>query len=59
MTADPVNLNRFRKAKARTDAEAQTAANRAAHGRTGAQKRAAAAELARRDRALDGAKREG
>ena len=54
--ADPVNLNRFRKAKARADAEVQAAANRAAHGRTGAEKRAGRAEADRAARTLDGAR---
>ena len=54
--ADPVNLNRFRKAKARADAEVQAAANRALHGRTGAEKRAGRAEAARAARTLDGAR---
>ncbi|WP_375401879.1 DUF4169 family protein [uncultured Sphingomonas sp.] len=54
-----VNLHRARKAIARTAAEAQAAANRAAHGRTRAQKQLDAAEAKRRARELDGAKRDG
>ncbi|MDB5452162.1 MAG: hypothetical protein JWO33_740 [Caulobacteraceae bacterium] len=56
--ADIINLNRARKAKARSDRTATVAANRAAHGRTQAQK---ALERARADKAareLDGLKRE-
>ncbi len=56
--ADVVNLNRARKAKARTTAQAQAAANRAAFGRTKAQKVADADEAARRNALLDAAKRE-
>ncbi|MGD9810476.1 MAG: DUF4169 family protein [Sphingobium sp.] len=53
-----VNLRMARKAKKRSAAEANAAANRALHGRTKAQKRADAADKARVARALDGAKRE-
>jgi hypothetical protein len=42
--ADIVNLRRARKDKARRDREAQASANRAAHGRTGAEKRASRLE---------------
>lgn len=56
--AEVVNLNRVRKAKRRTDAEARATANRAAFGRTKEEKRAGAAEAARQARMLDGAKRE-
>lgn len=54
---DIVNLRTARKAKARAEAEAKANANRAAFGRTKAEKSAAATEAARTDRALDGAKR--
>ena len=53
-----INLRRARKAKARVDAETKAAANRAAFGRTKAEREAAAAEVAKRESALDGAKRE-
>jgi hypothetical protein len=53
-----VNLNRARKAKARSEAEVTAAANRIAHGRTKAEKQAAKADAERRTRDLDGAKRE-
>lgn len=56
--AEIVNLRRARKAKARTDAAARAAANRAAFGRTRQEKAADKAEGERRDRTLDGARRE-
>ena len=56
--ADVVNLNRARKARARSAAEAQAAANRAAFGRSGAEKLAERTEAARQARLLDGARRE-
>ncbi|MEH3035482.1 MAG: DUF4169 family protein [Sphingomonas adhaesiva] len=56
--AEVVNLNRARKAKARATREAQAATNRAAFGRTKAQKAADAQDAARRETLLDGAKRE-
>ncbi len=55
--SDIINLRAARKAKARADAGAKASANRAAFGRTKAEKSAAATEAARNDRALDGAKR--
>ncbi|MBU6395159.1 MAG: DUF4169 family protein [Sphingomonadales bacterium] len=54
-----VNLRLARKAAARKDKEAQAAANRAAHGRTRAERAASKAEVERTARLLDGAKREG
>ena len=56
--AEIVNLNRARKAKARTEAWATAAANRIAFGRTKAEKQAARTDAARRERELDGAKRD-
>ncbi len=56
--AEIVNLRAARKAKARGTAEAKAAANRAAFGRTKAEKDAAGREAERQARALDGAKRE-
>ena len=53
-----VNLNRARKERAKDEDRAAAAANRAAHGRTKAQRDQAEAELARAARLLDGAKRE-
>lgn len=56
--ADILNLNRARKAKRRDDATHRAAANRAAFGRTKAEKRGAANEVARQADILDGARRE-
>lgn len=55
---DVVNLNRFRKAKAKLEAASRAQANRARHGRTKAEKEAErrAAEKAERD--LNGAELE-
>jgi len=55
---DVVNLRRARKAKARDDAAATAAVNRAAFGRTKADRAAETDATARRNRLLDGAKRE-
>ncbi len=54
--AEIINLNRARKAKAKTDAKAVAAANRAAHGRTKTERHAAETERSRVSRLLDGAK---
>ncbi len=56
--AEIVNLNRARKAKRRAERETQAAANRAAFGRTKAEKTAGANEAIRGERILDGAKRD-
>jgi hypothetical protein len=56
--AEIVNLNKARKAKARAEAGKQAEANRAKFGRTKAEKDRDAAEQARRNALLDGAKRE-
>ena len=56
--AEIVNLNRTRKAKARAAREAEAAANRAAHGRTKAERARDAAEAAKRRALLDGARLE-
>ncbi len=53
-----VSLRRARKAKLRADAQATAAGNRAAFGRTKAEKQRDAAERDRATRALDGARRE-
>jgi hypothetical protein len=58
MMAEIVNLNRVRKAKARTDAGKAAEANRAKFGRTKVERDAEAAEQAQRKALLDGAKRE-
>lgn len=56
--AEIVNLNKARKARAKDEAEAKAAANRAKHGRSKAEKRSEAQADARRRALLDGAKRE-
>ncbi len=55
---DVVNLNRARKARAKAAATVRADANRLAFGRTKGEKAADAAEAARRQALLDGAKRE-
>ncbi len=57
--AEIVNLNRARKARDRKAAEAKAVANRAAHGRTKAERARDAAAEAVRDALLDGARLEG
>ena len=56
--AEIFNLNRTRKARARDEKAAAAAVNRAAFGRTKAQKDRDAALEAQRQRALDQARRE-
>jgi hypothetical protein len=56
--AEPINLNKARKAKAKTAAQATAAANRALHGRTRAEKLRDRTERDTREALLDGAKRE-
>lgn len=56
--AEILNLNQARKAKAKTDAKAKAAENRAKFGRTKADKALDAARADRLQRDLDGAKRE-
>ena len=58
MSATPVNLNRFRKARARAEKRAQGDANAVKFGRTKGEKAAVKAETARAARDLDGKKRE-
>ena len=57
--AEIINLKRARKAKERAAKDVQAAANRAAFGRTKAERTAQAEEQGRREALLDGAKREG
>jgi hypothetical protein len=52
-----VNLNKARKARAKAEAGKRAEANRAKFGRTRAEKDRDAAEQARKDALLDGAKR--
>jgi hypothetical protein len=56
--AEIVNLRRARKAKAREEAARTAAANRFQHGRTKAEKAREAADRARREALLDGARRD-
>lgn len=53
-----VNLNRYRKQKARDKARQQADANAARHGRTKGERAAAEAEANRAARQLDGLKRD-
>jgi len=53
-----VNLRRARKQKARAEAEAEAAANRAAHGRTKAEKSTTRAQTELERRRLDSHKRD-
>ncbi|MGE5545340.1 MAG: DUF4169 family protein [Solirubrobacterales bacterium] len=54
--AEIVNLNRFRKAKAKAEARRTAEANRARFGRTKAEKEAVKAAEERAERQLDGKK---
>jgi hypothetical protein len=56
--AEIVNLNRARKARAEAEAEAKAVANRVKHGRSKARKQADRAAEERRQRLLDGARRD-
>jgi len=56
--ADTVNLNAFRKSRAKAADKAKAQANRVAHGRTRAEKEAAEKERQRLSRLLDGSKLE-
>lgn len=56
--AEILNLNQARKAKAKTDAKAKAAENRAKFGRTKVDKTLDAARADKLNRDLDGAKRE-
>lgn len=58
MMAEIVNLNRARKARAKLEAGKTAEANRARFGRSRAERDAQAADKARREALLDGAKRE-
>jgi len=58
MTAEILNLRQARKARARTEAEAQAAANRAKFGRTKAERQRAQMDSARMEKHIDGAKRD-
>jgi hypothetical protein len=56
--AEPINLNKARKVKARADKETAAAANRVKHGRTKAEKLADKAQADRAARKLDQSRRE-
>ena len=56
--AEIINLRMARKARSRADAAAKADANRTAFGRSKEAKRLARTETVRREKALDGAKRE-
>ena len=56
--AEPINLNKARKAKARAAGKAQAAENRVAFGRTKAEKTVSKLEAERARRDLEGKKRE-
>ncbi|MDB5719998.1 MAG: hypothetical protein JWP15_616 [Alphaproteobacteria bacterium] len=56
--ADAINLRRARKAKARADAARKATENRAAHGRTKAEKLLTGTEAERQKSILDGARRD-
>lgn len=58
MSADIVNLNKFRKAKERAAGEARAEENRATFGRTKEQRHKDQEERERRDKLLDGARRD-
>ncbi|WP_371819171.1 DUF4169 family protein [Roseococcus sp. SDR] len=51
-----MNLRKWRKAREKAEAEAQAAANRAAFGRSKAEKKRDAAEAAQRDALLEGSR---
>ena len=51
-----VNLRKWRRAREKAEAEAQAAANRAAFGRTKAEKKREAAEAAQREALLEGSR---
>ncbi|MFZ5963917.1 DUF4169 family protein [Thalassococcus sp. BH17M4-6] len=55
----PVNLNRFRKEKARAEKKARADRNAVTHGRTKAEKRLDEALRDKADKALDGKKQDG
>lgn len=55
---EPMNLNKARKARAKADAKAKAAENRAAFGRGKAEKAVSRLEAERARRALDQQKRE-
>jgi hypothetical protein len=59
MSAEIVNLRRFRKGKARSEREQRAAENRVLHGRTKAERQREALEKDRVRREVEGARRDG
>ncbi len=55
---EPINLNKARKARDKAAAKAQAAVNRAAHGRSKAERTAEALAAERARRELDGKRRD-
>ena len=55
---EPINLNKARKARAKTEARVEAAQNRVRFGRTKAEKAAQAADAGKRARDVDSHKRE-
>ena len=55
---EPINLNKFRKAKARADKEQRAQENRVKHGRTKAEKARDKQEAKRHEDTVDHSKRE-
>ena len=55
---EPINLNKFRKAKARADREQQAQENRVKYGRTKAEKARDKLQAKKQQDAVDQAKRE-
>lgn len=55
---EPINLNRFRKAKAKSETRATAAENRVRFGQTKAERTRVEAEREKAARDLDGSKRE-
>lgn len=58
MADNVINLNQFRKARARAESEKQAEQNRVKFGRTKAEKNVAKAEKAREDKAHDALRRD-
>jgi hypothetical protein len=56
--AEIINLRQARKARARTEAEGRAGDNRVRFGRTKAEKQVAKSETERRERALEGVRRD-
>ena len=57
MTAEIINLNKFRKARDKAEAEMRAEQNRVRYGRSKAEKERSAGEERAKERSLDGAER--